>query len=103
MTETSRAVPFSSLLAEVSGVMQTRGDTTITGVASDSRDIRPGDLFVAYRGFEADGHDFIESALLNGAVAVVFQDPRHEETVEGIPWARVADSRRAGAELAAAF
>lgn len=94
---------FRSLLAEVTGVLEARGDSTVTGIACDSRKLRPGDLFVAMRGFEADGHDFIEAAIIKGAVAVVYQDPRHEETVEGIPWARVADSRVAGAELAAAF
>ncbi|HUS80362.1 MAG TPA: UDP-N-acetylmuramoyl-L-alanyl-D-glutamate--2,6-diaminopimelate ligase [Armatimonadota bacterium] len=94
---------FSSLLSEVSGLIEARGDSPITGVASDSRQVQPGDLFIAYRGFEADGHSYIEAALMNGAVAVLFQDARHEETVEGVPWARVADSRLACAEVAAAF
>ncbi len=94
---------FTSILSEVTSVVQARGDAAVTGVASDSRDVKPGDLFVAYRGFEADGHSFIEAALMNGAVAVLFQDARHEETVEGVPWARVADARIACAEAAAAF
>lgn len=94
---------FSSIITEVSSLVVSRGDTAVTGVASDSRDVTPGDLFAAYPGFEADGHDFIEAALVNGAVAVLFQDPRHEQTVEGVPWARVTDARRASAEVAASF
>ena len=94
---------FSSTIAEVSSLVTSRGDTVVTGVASDSRDVSPGDLFVAYRGFEADGHDFIEQAMVNGAVAVLFQDARHEQTVEGVPWARVTDARLACAEVAARF
>ncbi len=98
-----RSVTLSALLDEVPEVLARSGETTVTGIASDSRLVQPGDLFVAYRGFEADGHDFIEPALVNGAVAVVFDDPRHETAVEGVPWARVADSRRACADLAAAY
>jgi len=94
---------LSELLEHVPGVMARRGDAMLTGLASDSRRVRRGDLFVAYRGFEADGHDFIQPALVDGAVAVVIDDPRHESTVEGVPWARVADARRACAELADAW
>jgi UDP-N-acetylmuramoyl-L-alanyl-D-glutamate--2,6-diaminopimelate ligase len=94
---------FSSLVEDLSGLAARRGDTSVSGVASDSREVEPGDLFVAYRGFEADGHDFIDRALVSGAVAVVFDDPRHETTVEGVPWARVADGRIACAELAAEY
>lgn len=94
---------LSSLVESLTGLVARRGDASVSGVASDSRLVKPGDVFVAYRGFEADGHDFIDRALVNGAVAVVFDDPRHETTVEGVPWARVADARVACAELAAAY
>ncbi|MGI5817503.1 MAG: UDP-N-acetylmuramoyl-L-alanyl-D-glutamate--2,6-diaminopimelate ligase [Armatimonadota bacterium] len=94
---------FSSLVSNLPGLVARRGDATVTGIASDSRLVQPGDAFIAYRGFEADGHDFIQPALVNGAVAVVFDDPRHETTVEGVPWARVEDGRIACAELAAAY
>ncbi|MGM0491900.1 MAG: UDP-N-acetylmuramoyl-L-alanyl-D-glutamate--2,6-diaminopimelate ligase [Armatimonadota bacterium] len=98
-----RTTFFSTLVKDLPGLLSHRGDAAVTGIASDSRLVEPGDIFVAYRGFEADGHDFIERALVNGAVAVVFDDPRHETTVEGVPWARVADARIACAELAVAF
>jgi UDP-N-acetylmuramoyl-tripeptide--D-alanyl-D-alanine ligase len=42
-----------------------------TGVSIDSRTISPGDLFVALRGPNFDGHDFIAAALAAGAVAAV--------------------------------
>lgn len=99
----SRSLAFSELVSGLPGLIASRGDATVTGVASDSREVERGDLFIAYRGFEADGHDFIEQALINGAAAIVLSDPRYGSTVEGVPWARVEDGRRACAELAAAY
>ena len=47
----------------------------ISGVCYDSREAKPGDLFVAVRGFEADGHRFIPGAVKKGAVAVLCETP----------------------------
>ncbi len=44
---------------------------TINGLQFDSRKVSPGNLFFAVRGTTSDGHDFIEKAVLNGAVAIV--------------------------------
>ena len=46
----------------------------ITGLACDSRQVKPGDLFVATKGQSADGHDYITEALQRGAVAVEAKD-----------------------------
>lgn len=48
-----------------------RFDTDIEGITSDSRQVGPGDLFVAVRGFSADGHRFIKEALESGARGVM--------------------------------
>ena len=45
--------------------------TSIRGIKIDSREIERDDLFIAVKGSRHDGHDFIESALSNGAVAAV--------------------------------
>lgn len=50
-------------------------ETPVSGVSTDSRRVRPGDLFVCIRGFAADGHDFIPQALQAGAAAVMVEDP----------------------------
>jgi UDP-N-acetylmuramoyl-tripeptide--D-alanyl-D-alanine ligase len=47
------------------------GDRTITGVAIDSRAVRPGDLFVALRGARVDGHEFVAEAAARGAAAAL--------------------------------
>ncbi|MBV9573340.1 MAG: hypothetical protein JOY93_04750, partial [Acidobacteriales bacterium] len=41
------------------------------GYSIDSRTINPGELFFAVKGERMDGHDFVDQALLNGAVAAV--------------------------------
>ncbi len=71
----------------------------IEGLAHDSRQVRPGDLFVAVKGLDADGHDFIPEAIRQGAVAVVGE----REASLSVPYVLVPDSRQALAHLAAAF
>jgi UDP-N-acetylmuramoyl-L-alanyl-D-glutamate--2,6-diaminopimelate ligase len=44
-----------------------------TGVADDSRQVRPGDVFLAYPGDLADGRRFIPDAIAQGAIAVIWQ------------------------------
>lgn len=46
-------------------------ETEISGITNDSRSCCPGSLFVAVRGFQTDGHKYIESAVQNGASAVI--------------------------------
>jgi UDP-N-acetylmuramoyl-tripeptide--D-alanyl-D-alanine ligase len=54
-----------------------RGDNVwFDGVATDSRTIRPGELFVALQGERFDGHDYIELARQRGAVAAVVATDR---------------------------
>lgn len=72
----------------------------ITGVTENSRDVRPGYVFVAIRGGTADGHRYIPHALAQGAAAVVGTEPITDLTA---PYIQVADSRMALAYLSAAF
>lgn len=68
-------------------------------VSSDSRRVRPGDLFVALRGAKSDGFAHVPEAIARGAVAVV-SDRAAPEGV-AVPWVRVEAPRRALAQLAA--
>lgn len=76
-------------------------DVEITGLACDSRQVKPGDLFVAVKGLTVDGHDFIPQALARGAVAVVGE--RAFPSAPSVPFIHVPNSREALAHLAAAF
>ncbi|MFC5437294.1 UDP-N-acetylmuramoyl-tripeptide--D-alanyl-D-alanine ligase [Rhodanobacter umsongensis] len=46
-------------------------DTEITGVAIDTRKLKPGDLFVAIKGDRVDGHDYLAEAAARGAIAAL--------------------------------
>ncbi len=73
----------------------------VTGIAYDSRRVKPGHVFVALKGLHADGTAFVREAIDRGAVAVVSELPEPES--DGIPWATVEDARLALAQMAAAF
>ncbi len=73
----------------------------IGGIVCDSRQVKPGWLFVAIPGTRADGTGFIAEALSNGAVAVVSEG--RLELGRDVVHVHVPDARRALAELANAF
>lgn len=72
---------------------------TVTGVSTDTRSIRAGDLFFALRGASFDAHDFLPQAFEKGAVAAVVD---RETAVPGLSLA-VADTMEALGTLAAAW
>ncbi len=56
-------------------------DSPIRHVVIDSRQIQPGDLFVAYRGERVDGHDYVQTAFQKGAACCLVEHP--VENAEG--------------------
>ncbi|WP_265518126.1 UDP-N-acetylmuramoyl-L-alanyl-D-glutamate--2,6-diaminopimelate ligase [Nitratireductor luteus] len=77
-------------------------DTTFSGVQSDSRHVKKGDIFFALPGVKADGARFAEDAAGRGAAAVVAA-PGSISRALGIPVIESADPRRALALCAARF
>ncbi len=73
----------------------------VTGIAFDSRNVKPGHIFVALTGGSTDGHEFIAAAVANGAVAVVGTRPDTNFSLQ-VPYLQVADARRALAWISAA-
>lgn len=76
--------------------MHVSAQLDIREVCYDSRKVQKGDLFVAIRGYATDGHEFIENALQQGAVAVVC-----EQAPTQAPAIVVENARAALADIAA--
>jgi UDP-N-acetylmuramoyl-L-alanyl-D-glutamate--2,6-diaminopimelate ligase len=78
----------------------------ITGMAYDSRRVKPGYLFVAIQGSKADGHAFLIEAIRRGAVAIVIERMAYshqEDTPGGLTQIVVPSSRKALAYLSSCF
>ena len=51
--------------------MKGDGDLEIKSVENNSKNVKSGSLFIAIKGYDFDGHEFVEEAIQNGAVAVM--------------------------------
>ncbi len=82
-------------------ILQLDGDASVpvTGLAYHSGRVQPGDVFVALKGLQTDGHRFIPQAIARGARVVVVEDevPRQP----GLVYVRTPDTRLALAHMAA--
>jgi UDP-N-acetylmuramoyl-L-alanyl-D-glutamate--2,6-diaminopimelate ligase len=74
----------------------------INGLAFDSRKVEPGFLFFAIKGVNNDGHQYIETAILKGAVAIVCEDFPASFS-EGITYIQVKNSSEELGEIASRF
>ncbi len=71
-------------------------------ISTDSRQVQPGDLFVALRGERFDGHDYLESVHRQGGVALISTDWRHR-VPDALPRLVVDSPRAAYAKMAHAY
>lgn len=77
-------------------------DVTVIDVSHDSRQVKAGDLFVAVRGLETDGHRYLDAALDAGAAAVAVEVVSDHLREAGHSQLSVEDTRSALGALAAA-
>ena len=91
----ARALDDAGLLVARRGALP----RTIADVSDDSRAVRAGSLFIAVRGTERDGHDYLSAAAGAGAAAAIVQDA----AATTLPALVVSDGRRAAAVAASAF
>lgn len=68
----SRSMLLRELLPDVAGIP---GDLRISGLVMDSREVKPGNVFVAIAGFGAHGLKFVDQARAAGASAILFEAP----------------------------
>ncbi len=74
----------------------------VSGITADSREVKPGYMFVAVRGVAVDGHKFISKAIENGATTVVCEGIP-SETCDSVAYVKVGDAREALGRLASRF
>jgi len=106
----ANSAPIAQILAPIPHeLIHGNSASVISGVRQDSRQVEPGDLFVAVPGFTVDGHQFLETAVANGAAALVVQDDRRQlwqpiaDAHPELATACVEDTRAALPQIAAAF
>src|ERR1700744_2104726 len=89
------------LFSDEAGIDPQAQAVEITGLAVDSRVVKPGDLFFALAGAKTDGAHFVEAAINAGAVAIA----AHQAPDGGcrVPFVRTPNPRRALALAAAKF
>lgn len=85
-------------LADVQGPM----NVAIETITFDSRDVISFSLFVATRGTQVDGHDYIDKAVEQGAIAVVCEEMPSERS-EKVTYIQVEDSKEALGVMASNF
>ncbi|MBQ9989092.1 MAG: UDP-N-acetylmuramoyl-L-alanyl-D-glutamate--2,6-diaminopimelate ligase [Clostridia bacterium] len=90
---------LSELCRDLKDAVFTGYDPEITGLAFDSRKVKPGDLFCCLSGTKLDGHLYAGQAAEKGAVALLCE----RDTGTGLPMAMVENARAAFAKVCAAF
>lgn len=90
---------LEKILKEIAYISKNiQNDREIVGVSSNSKEIKKDFIFVAIRGFEFDGHNYIENALENGASTIVYTND-DVEFKNGINYIKVEDARLALAKI----
>lgn len=84
-------------------VVQGNKKMEIEGIAYDSRSVKEGYLFIAIKGLVADGHDFIDSAIQNGASAIIGEDTAKLEKCRAELCLHTVNARRALAIISANY
>jgi UDP-N-acetylmuramoyl-L-alanyl-D-glutamate--2,6-diaminopimelate ligase len=92
ISEIRKALAERGLLAGEEGELPDEAN----GVADDSRKVMRGDLFIAVRGWNSDGHDFLDAAAERGASVAIVEDARRTR----LPALVVREGRRAAAVAA---
>lgn len=93
-----------ALFDEVTTIQRHDTDAAVAGVEYDSRRVKPGSVFVAMRGGVTDGNRYVDTALKQGAVAIITDSREvYASHADAIGVALVEHGRRALAEASAAF
>jgi UDP-N-acetylmuramoyl-tripeptide--D-alanyl-D-alanine ligase len=94
-------LPLSTIAELCGGQLSDDGSAMVSRISKDTRSIEPGDLYLALRGENFDGNEFVAAAADKGAAAAIVDG--EVSAAAGLPLIRVADSLVALQKLAAAW
>ncbi len=100
-THSLKLMQCIGILPEIREITGNMPNVSYNDVTFDSRKVRPGSIYVAFPGITHDGHEYIASAVQNGASAVI--GSRSIPMRLPVPYIRVEDSREAMAWAVAAL
>ncbi len=102
MSGSIRSIQLAEIIGELTRAqLDGSNNVRITGLTYDSRQVKPGNLFIAIPGLQKQGTEFIPDALSRGAAAVMTQDAEYKAA--NVPILRVPNARRAMAEAALSY
>jgi UDP-N-acetylmuramoyl-L-alanyl-D-glutamate--2,6-diaminopimelate ligase len=78
-------------------------EVEVSGITNDSRGVCPGFLFLAYPGEKTDGRDYVSQAILQGAVAVLYEENSGFSAPSHVPCFALKDLSHIQSEIAARF
>src|SRR5437660_8906417 len=92
-------------IAEFAGSAVSSGDgkSFIDKISTDSRTLKPGELFVALRGENFDGHNFVQAAAKAGAAGAIVESNWRGKVPETFALVRTKDTLQAYQQLAANY
>ena len=102
LTVEARSLKFAAE-ACAAEIRRGSGEVVFQNVNTDSRQVRPGDLFVALKGDRFDGHDFVSQVAGPGAVAMLVERNRMPDHLPECPVLVVENTRTALGQLGAAY
>ena len=95
---------LNELLREVqyNRLVMPNNEIDVLGVNIDSRKVQKGDMFIAMKGTQVDGHEYIAAAEENGAVAIVCENMPEKQNPE-IAYIHLPDAQNVVGKLATTF
>lgn len=89
---------YKSGLVEIVG----NNNTAIENICFDSRQVTKLSCFIAVKGMQTDGHQYIDEVIKNGAVAIVCEE-LPADIIDGISYVKVSNTKKALGNIAANF
>lgn len=80
-----------------------RLEVKISGITNDSRKVKHGFAFIAYKGVAVDGHEYIESAIANGATVIVVEDDKYYKEDSAVSYVLIDKVQKSVSLMASNF